>query len=179
MEKVAIYIRLSKEDMKKIFKGDDSESIKNQKLMLSEYVAKRGWQIYDFYVDEDYSGASKDRPSFERLLKDAKNKEFTIVLCKTQNRFLRNLEAVEEIIHGKFLEWSIRFVSLLDGADTSIEGNKKSRQIHGMVDEWYIEDSSKNIRGVFKTKMKDGQFIGSFASYGYMKDPNDKHKLLI
>ena len=48
MEKVAIYIRLSKEDMKKIFKGDDSESIKNQKLMLSEYAARKGWQIYDF-----------------------------------------------------------------------------------------------------------------------------------
>lgn len=179
MEKVAIYIRLSKEDMKEIEKGDDSESIKNQKLMLSEYVARKGWQIYDFYVDEDYSGADRGRPSFERLLGDAKNGEFNIVLCKTQNRFLRDLEAVEEIIHGKFLEWNIRFVSLLDGADTAIAGNKKSRQIHGMIDEWYLEDLSENIKEVFKAKMEDGQYLGGFAPYGYMKDPTNRHKLIV
>lgn len=179
MAKVAIYIRLSKEDMKKIAKGEDSESIKNQKLLLSEYAAKRKWQIYDFYIDEDYSGADRDRPDFDRLLRDAKNRKFEIVLCKTQNRFLRDLEAVEEIIHGKFLEWGIRFVSLLDGADTAIEGNKKSRQIHGMIDEWYLEDLSKNIREVFKAKMEDGQYLGSFPPYGYIKDPDNKHKLII
>lgn len=179
MEKVAIYIRLSKEDMKKIAKGDDSESIKNQRLILSEYALMKGWQIYDFYVDEDYSGADRDRPSFDRLLKDAKNKEFDIVLCKTQNRFVRDLEAVEEIIHGRFLEWGIRFISLLDGADTAVAGNKKSRQIHGMVDEWYLEDLSKNIREILKIKMEDGQFLGSFAPYGYIKDPENRHKLKI
>ncbi|WP_165000665.1 recombinase family protein [Xylanivirga thermophila] len=179
MDKVAIYVRLSKEDMKKIIKGDDSESIKNQKLMLSEYAASKGWQIYDFYVDEDYSGADRNRPSFDRLLKDAENREFEIVLCKTQNRFARDLEAVEKIIHGKFLEWGIRFVTLIDGADTADESNKKSRQIHGMVDEWYLEDLSKNIRTVFRSKMEDGQYLGAFPPYGYMKDPNNKHKLII
>lgn len=179
MEKVAIYIRLSKEDISKITKGDDSESIKNQKLMLSEYVAAKGWQIYDFFVDEDYSGADRDRPDFERLLKDAENKEFNIVLCKIQNRFLRNLEAVEEIIHGKFLEWGIRFISLLDGADTAVAGNKKSRQIHGLVDEWYLEDLSKNIKTVFKSKMEDGQYLGPYAPYGYIKDSENRHKLIV
>ncbi len=179
IEKVAIYIRLSREDIDKIKKGDESESIKNQKLMLSEYVARQGWQIYDFYVDEDFSGADRDRPDFERLIQNAKDREFGIVLCKTQSRFVRDLEKLEEIIHGNFYKWGIRFISLVDGADTSIEGNKKSRQIHGLVDEWYLEDSSKNIRGVFKAKMKAGQFLGSFPPYGYIKDPNDKHKLII
>lgn len=91
--------------------------------MLSEYATRKGWQ-FDFYIDEDYSGADTSRPAFDRLLRDAEKREFDIVLCKQQNRFLRNLEAVEEIIHGKFYEWNIRFVSLLDGADTAIEGNK-------------------------------------------------------
>ena len=179
MEKVAIYIRLSKEDIDKINMGDNSESIKNQKLMLSEYATRKGWQIFDFYIDEDYSGADTSRPAFDRLLRDAEKREFDIVLCKQQNRFLRNLEAVEEIIHGKFYEWNIRFVSLLDGADTAIEGNKKSRQIHGMVDEWYLEDLSKNIKNTFRSKMKVGQYLGSFAPYGYKKDPEDRHKLII
>lgn len=179
MEKVAIYIRLSREDIVKIVGGDDSESIKNQKLMLFEYATKKEWQIFDFYVDEDYSGADRNRPDFDRLLKDAENKEFNIVLCKAQNRFVRDLEMVEEIIHRKFLSWGIRFVSILDSADTANENNKKSRQIHGLVDEWYLEDQSKNIRAVFRTKMQAGQFLGSFAPYGYMKDPSDKHKLII
>ncbi len=179
MEKVAIYIRLSKEDIIKITEGDDSESIKNQKFMLSEYATMKEWQIFDFYVDEDYSGANRNRPDFDRLLKDAENKKFDIVLCKTQSRFARDLETIEEIIHRKFLSWGIRFVSLLDGADTANDSNKKSRQIHGMVDEWYVEDQSKNIKAVLKSKMQAGQFIGSFAPYGYMKDPNDKHKLIV
>lgn len=179
IEKVAVYIRLSKEDIDKIYKGDDSESVKNQKLMLSEYTAKNGWQLFDFYIDEDYSGADRNRPEFERLLKDAEKKEFDIVLCKTQSRFVRDMEKLEEIIHGKFYKWGIRFISLLDGADTSVEGNKKSRQIHGLIDEWYLEDASKNIRGVLEAKMEDGQYIGSFAPYGYMKDPKDRHKLII
>ncbi|MFA5576732.1 MAG: recombinase family protein [Tissierellaceae bacterium] len=179
MERVAVYVRLSKEDINKISKGDDSESIKNQKLMLSDYATRSGWQIYDFYVDEDYSGADRARPDFERLLKDAENKEFDIVLCKSQSRFVRDLEKLEEIIHGNFYKWGIRFVSLLDGADTSIIGNKKSRQIHGLVDEWYLEDLSNNIRSVFKVKMKKGQFLGSFPPYGYMKDPRDRYRLII
>ncbi len=176
MERVAIYIRLSREDIKKIDKGDDSESVKNQRLVLTEYAVKKGWQIYDFYVDEDYSGADRERPAFERLLEDAENQEFSIVLCKTQSRFVRDLETVEKIIHGTFLRWGIRFISLLDGADTANIANKKSRQIHGMVDEWYLEDLSRNIRETFKAKMRDGQFLGPIAPFGYIKDG---HKLVV
>lgn len=177
--KVAIYIRLSKEDVKKIMLGDDSESIKNQKLMLEDYAQKRNWEIYDYYIDEDYSGADRERPEFDRLLKDAENKKFSVIICKQQNRFARDLEIIEKIIHGKFLEWGIRFITVLDGADTSNTANKKSRQIHGMVDEWYLEDLSKNIREVFKVKMKNGQYLGAFAPYGYVKNPENRHQLII
>jgi len=175
----ALYGRLSKEDLKKIKKGDDSESIKNQKLMLTEYAMRMGWQIYDFYIDEDISGIGEYRPEFERLIKDAERQEFDIVLCKSQSRFTRDMIQVEKIIHENFLEWGIRFIGLTDGADTAVAGNKKSRQINGLTNEWYVEDQSNNIKGVLKTKMEDGQFIGSFAPYGYEKDPNDKHKLII
>lgn len=177
--KVALYIRLSKEDMEKIKEGDDSESIKNQRLMLSEYSMKMNWQIYDFYVDEDISGAGEYRPEFERLLKDAKNREFDIVLCKSQSRFTRDMVEVEDIIHSKFLEWGIRFIGITDNADTAVPGNKKSRQINGLVNEWYLEDLSNNIRSTYRSKMEDGQFLGAFAPYGYKKDPQDKHKFVI
>ena len=150
----ALYGRLSKEDLKKIKKGDDSESIKNQKLMLTEYAMRMGWQIYDFYIDEDISGIGEYRPEFERLIKDAERQEFDIVLCKSQSRFTRDMIQVEKIIHENFLEWGIRFIGLTDGADTAVAGNKKSRQINGLTNEWYVEDQSNNIKGVLKPRWR-------------------------
>lgn len=179
MDVVAIYCRLSDEDRNKINKGDDSESIANQKLMLTEYAIKQGWHIYKIYDDDDYSGADITRPKWNELIKDAEAENFNIVLCKTQSRFVRDMEALERIVHDKFVEWGIRFVTVIGGVDTNIEGNKKSRQINGLVDEWYLEDTSLNIRKTFQAKMSAGQFVGSFAVYGYKKDPNDKHKLII
>ena len=179
MDIVAIYVRLSDEDKNKINKGDDSESIVNQKLMLTEYAIDRGWHIYKIYDDDDYSGADITRPQWNELIKDAEAGKFNIVLCKMQNRFVRDMEALERIVHGKFAEWGIRFVTAIGGVDTSIEGNKKSRQINGLVDEWYLEDTSINIRKTFQTKMKAGQYVGSFAVYGYKKDSSNKHKIII
>ena len=95
MQKVAIYCRLSEEDKDKRCKLDDSESIQNQKTMLCEYALEKGWEIYNIYSDDDYAGADRKRPQFNKLLEDAKSKKFDIVLCKTQSRFTRELELVE------------------------------------------------------------------------------------
>lgn len=179
MDVVAIYGRLSDEDKNKINKGDDSESIANQKLMLTEYAIRQGWHIYKIYDDDDWSGADVTRPAWNELIRDAEAGKFNIVLCKTQSRFVRDIEALERVVHGKFVEWGIRFVTAIGGIDTNIEGNKKSRQINGLVDEWYLEDTSLNIRKTFQAKMSSGQYVGSFAVYGYKKDPNDKHKIVI
>lgn len=177
--KVAIYPRLSEEDRNKKNATDESESIQNQKSMLIAYAVEKGWEIYDIYCDEDWSGADRNRPEFNRLLKDAEAKKFEIILCKSQARFTRELELVEKYINGKFLEWGIRFIGLTDNADTENKGNKKSRQINGLVNEWYLEDLSDSIRSVFADKIKNGCHIGSFALYGYKKDPNLKGHLLI
>lgn len=177
--KVAIYPRLSEEDRNKRNETDESESIQNQKSMLVEYAINQGWEIYDIYTDEDYPGADRNRPEFNRLLKDAEDKKFDIVLCKTQSRFTRELELVEKYIHGLFPLWGIRFVSIVDHADTNIRGNKKSRQINGLINEWYLEDLSENIKSVFNNKRKNGVHIGSFALYGYLKDPEQKGHLII
>ena len=177
--KVAIYCRLSEEDKDKRHVTDDSESIQNQKSMLIQYATEQGWEIYGIYSDDDYTGADRSRPEFNRLLEDAKHKKFDIVLCKTQSRFTRELELVEKYIHGYFPIWGIRFVSIVDNADTENKGNKKSRQINGLVNEWYLEDMSENIKSVLTDKRKNGYHIGAFALYGYQKDPQQKGHLLI
>ena len=140
---------------------------------------ERGWDIYHIYCDEDYSGADSLRPDFNQMLQAAKKKKFQIVLCKTQSRFTRDMELVEKYIHGLFPIWGIRFVAVADHADSDIKGNKKARQINGLINEWYLEDLSENIRMVLDMKRRQGQYIGNFPVYGYQRDPNDKHHLIV
>jgi len=176
---VGIYTRLSEEDRNKLNPGDDSNSIQNQKSMLIQYALAQGWEIYNIYSDDDYTGSDRRRPEFNKLLSDAEAGKIDIVLCKTQSRFTRELELVEKYIHGLFPLWGIRFVSIVDNADTSNKGNKKSRQINGLVNEWYLEDMSENIRSVLTNRRENGHHIGAFAPYGYKKDPDVKGHLII
>ncbi len=177
--RAALYCRLSEEDKTKRTRQEDSVSIQNQKEMLTQYAHEQGWKIVQIYSDEDYAGADRNRPAFRQLLEDAQNRRFDIVLCKTQSRFTRELELVEKYIHGLFPQWGIRFVSVVDHADTENKGNKKSRQINGLVNEWYLEDLSENIRSVLKSRRQNGYHIGAFALYGYRKDPEHKGHLVI
>lgn len=170
-------MRLSKEDEEKY--QSESESIQNQKSLMIEYALERGWDIYNIYSDEDYSGADALRPDFNRMLEAAQAGKFQIILCKTQARFTRDMELVERYIHGLFPIWGIRFIAVADNADTEVRGNKKARQINGLVNEWYLEDLSENVRMVFDMKRRKGQYIGGFPIYGYQKDPTDKNKIII
>ena len=178
-QKVALYCRLSEEDRNKASPDDDSASIQNQKSMLLQYALQQGWEVFHIYSDDDYTGSDRNRPEFQRLLADAQAHQFDIVLCKTQSRFTRELELVERYIHGLFPLWGIRFVSIVDNADTDNKGNKKSRQINGLVNEWYLEDMSDNIRSVLTNRREKGLHIGSFALYGYQKDLDQKGHLVI
>ena len=176
--KVGIYLRLSNEDREK--NGNDSESIKNQRNLLLDYINNKDDLIFcGEYCDEDLSGAGTYRPQFERLIKDCESKKIDVVLCKSQSRFSRDMEIIERYINNKFKEWNVRFIGICDNADTNEAGNKKSRQINGLVNEWYLEDVSANIRGAFKSKMLAGEFISPFAPYGYNVDEFDNNKLVI
>lgn len=174
-----LYLRLSKEDLHKIQEGDDSASIKNQRLLLTEYALSQGYQIVNVYSDDDESGLYDDRPGFEQMIEDAKLKKFNIVIAKSQSRFSRNMEHIEKYLHHDFPLLGIRFIGVADNADTENIGNKKARQINGLVNEWYCEDLSNNIRSVFEAKMRDGQFLGSSCPYGYQKDPKDHNHMVI
>lgn len=178
MKRVAIYCRLSDEDKNKDAE-DESQSIQNQKNLLTNYAMENGWNIYGIYSDDDWSGLDSMRPEWNRMIQDAEAKKFDIILCKSQSRFTRDMEVVEKYLHKWFLIWGIRFIGYADFADTDNKGNKKQRQINGLVNEWYCEDLSENIKVVFDKKRRDGKFIGSMSSYGYAKDPNRKGCLIV
>ena len=178
MPKVAIYCRLSIEDKDKLG-NDDSQSIINQKNMLRDYCRERDWEIYDIYVDDGYSGIDRSRPEFNRLLRDCEAGHIDIVLCKDQSRFSRDTVVIEQLINDKFLEWGIRFIGVADNADSDSESYSTVRLFTSAYNEMYVKDISAKIRKTLAYKREQGQFIGSFAPYGYQVDPNDKHHLVI
>lgn len=175
---VAIYVRLSDEDKNKN-KLENSESIKNQIALASKYVQEKNWCIYDIYIDDDWSGLDKNRPEFKRLLKDCEEQKINIVVCKDMSRFTRDKIITEEYLETKFFEWGIRFIGLSDGTDTADNANKKSREINALVNQWYAEDISNKVKYALKIKRETGNFIGSFAPYGYKKSAKNKNKLEI
>ena len=176
--RVILYIRLSVEDGD-VIDGDVSKSIRNQLLILLDECEKRNWVVVAIFCEEGISGADDNRPEWNKSLKFCENGNTEIVLCKSQSRFSRSMEMIEKYLHSEFVTWNVRFVGLVDSTDTSVAGNKKARQINGLVNEWQVEDQSINIRAVLKNKQSNGLFTGAFAPYGYLKDPKDKYHFII
>ena len=176
--RVILYIRLSVEDGD-LIDGDVSGSIRNQLLFLVDECKKRNWNIVAIFCEEGISGADDNRPEWNKSLKFCECGRTEIVLCKSQSRFSRSMEMIEKYLHNKFVEWNIRFVGLVDSTDTSIKGNKKARQITGLVNEWQVEDQSMNTREILKNKKENGLYAVAWAPYGYKKDPEDKYHLIV
>lgn len=172
----AVYCRLSREDDEK---QAESESIRNQRELLLTWADAHGYRVYRVYCDEDYSGIDRARPGFNAMLADAQQGKFEVILAKTQSRFTRDMELVEKYLHGLFPEWGVRFIAVLDHVDTQDPAGKKARQINGLINEWYLEDLSENVRAVLDHKRNSGCYIASFALYGYQKDPQDHNHLIV
>jgi len=176
--RVILYIRLSVEDGD-IIDGDVSKSIRNQLLYLLTECKSRNWEVVAIFCEEGISGADDNRPEWLKALKYCECGNTEIFLCKSQSRFSRSMEMIEKYLHKDFVLWNIRFVGLVDNTDTDVQGNKKTRQINGLVNEWQVEDQSINTRKILKNKKTNGLYTGSFAPYGYKKDPKDKYRLII
>ena len=177
--RAVLYERLSKEDGDKLTKEEKSESIKNQDLMLRSYAIEHGYEIVGVYNDEDWSGADSSRPQFNEMIKACEAGEIDVVIAKTQSRFARDMELIERYLHNKFLEWNVQFKSVVDHIDNTRRETKKTSQILGLTDEWYLEDTSINIKETLRAKRASGEFTGSFAPYGYDRDPENKNHLII
>ena len=176
--RVILYIRLSVEDGD-LIDGDISRSIRNQLLYLLSECEKRKWKVVGIFCEEGISGADDNRPEWLKALTFCECGNTEIFLCKSLSRFSRSMEMIEKYLHKEFVSWNVRFVGLVDSTDTAERGNKKTRQISGLVNEWQVEDQSHNTRMILRNKKENGLFTGSFAPYGYIKDPEDKYHLVI
>lgn len=178
---VAIYIRLSKEDVDRGY--DESESIKNQRTLLTEYVQKLGWEykIIDIYIDQGYTGTNFNRPDFQRMIKDINLGKVNMVVTKDLSRLGRDYIETGEYIEKWFPENNVRYVSVTDGIDTfeTSNGNNDIAPFKSILNDMYSKDLSKKIRVSLHTMQKQGKWVGGRTAIGYMKDANDKNKLVI
>ena len=175
---VALYIRLSRED------GDnmESESITNQRDLLHLFLEKteEKLQYIDEYVDDGFTGSNFDRPSWKRLMVDIDSGKVNTIITKDLSRMGRDYISMGEYIERIFPERGIRYIALNDDIDTLYETpGLEFLQFKLMFNDYYLKDTSKKIRKVVRAKKEQGQFLGWKAVYGYKKDPNDKHKIIV
>ena len=175
---VAIYLRF---DEKKIEDDSESESIINQREFVTKYVLDKGWDIYDEYIDDGYTGTNFNRPDFQRMISDIETKKVNLVIVKDYSRFGRNYSRAGFYVDEYFPSHGVRFIAINDGIDTFNKNNSNNELsgFKGVMNDMYSADISKKIRTSFNSKRRAGQFIGAFAPYGYKKDPNNKNKLII
>lgn len=177
--RAALYVRLSKEDGDK----EESDSIVNQKDLIRAFLAdKPDIHICAECVDDGYSGANFDRPSFKRMIRDIEAGKIDCVVVKDLSRFGRNFVEAGRYIDQIFPALGIRFIAVNDNYD-SINGRTSSDKIlipfKNLINDAYCRDISIKVRSQLEIKRKKGDFIGSFAVYGYRKDPSDRHKLVV
>ena len=169
----ALYCRLSKDDLL----NGDSMSIQNQKELLLKYANDNGYYNTEFFVDDGYTCTNFDRPDFKRLIEAVEDGKIGTVIVKDLSRFGR-----EYLQTGFYTEMflpdnDVRFIAINDSVDSD-DGDNDFAPFKNIINEWYAKDCSKKIRAVMKMKAQRGDCLTGIAPYGYMKDPNDKTKLI-
>ena len=175
---VALYIRLSVEDNKK--RGC---SVENQKLVLNDFlVDKPDFVVYDTYIDNGATGTNFHRPGFQQMLSDIEAGHIDCVIVKDLSRLGRNSIDTGYYIEQYFHTHNVRFIAVTDQFDTADPGSLHSGimlPLKNMINEAYALDIGRKIKAQARQAMKDGDYIGARAPYGYRKDPDNCHKLLI
>ena len=173
---VGIYCRLSNDDER----DGESVSIENQKLLLQSYVRQMGWNEIDVYTDDGYSGTNFNRPGVQRLIEDAKAKRINLILVKDLSRFGRNYIEFGQYTDYLFPSLGCRFIALNNGIDTmSNNGSTDVMCFLNLFNEFYSRDTSKKVKAVKRACAENGKFMGTYPAYGYKRDPEDKHHLVI
>lgn len=177
--RVAIYIRLSKED-EKDDKEKDSESVTNQRNILLKFIKDNGYELVDIYIDDGYTGTNFDRPEFKRMIKDIELGKINMVITKDLSRLGRDYITTGEYVEKWFPKHNVRYISLLDGVDTMLDTtNNEIAPFKAIINDMYSRDNSKKIKVALKSKQQEGKWVGGCPPFGYKVDPNEKNHLVI
>jgi len=160
----ALYCRLSRDDE---LQGE-SNSISNQKRILEAFAKDKGLLNCKFFVDDGWSGANFDRPSFTEMMEGVENGEIKTVVTKDLSRLGRNYLQVGMYTEMVFPRKGVRYIAINDGVD-SAQGDSELSALKNLFNEWMVRDTSKKIKAVFKSKGTSGKPLTSYPPYGYMK----------
>ncbi len=179
MKNVAcMYLRLSRED------GDSSESnsISNQRQIIKSYAKDNDIQLSYEYVDDGFSGSNFERPNFKNMIDDLNKGKFNIIIVKDLSRFGRDYIESGKYLQKIFPEKGIRFISVNDNYDSDNADMSDTHlilPIRNFINDSYCRDISMKVKSSKEVKRKNGEFIGSFAPFGYKKDDKNKHQLVV
>ena len=174
-----LYLRLSREDGDKA----ESESIAGQRDLLLSFLEKHPEiRLHSIRVDDGYSGVNFDRPDFIKMMESVKNKEINCIIVKDLSRLGRNFIETGKYVERLFPFMGVRFIAVNDGYD-SAEPKKSSDNlllpVKNLMNDAYCRDTSIKIRSQLAIKRKKGECIAPFAVYGYLKDPQNKNRLIV
>lgn len=176
MPRVGVYLRLSRED-----EGGpgESQSIENQRRIVSEYLTGQNWSVAAEYVDDGFSGMKTERPAFRRLLRDIEAGRIDTVVTKDLSRLGRDYLATGEYLERYFPEHGVRYIAVGDHIDTAgAEGAGFMTPLLSVFNDLYARDISRKVRAALNSKKAAGQFIGARPPYGYRKDAQDRGHLV-
>ena len=171
----ALYCRLSRDDE---LQGD-SNSIVNQKAILSKYAKENHFPNPQFFVDDGYSGANFDRPSWSELVALIEDEKVGVLIVKDMSRLGRDYLRVGLYTDVLFPEKGVRFIAISNGIDSAQQQENDFTPFLNIINEWYCRDTSKKIRAVMKSKGEAGEHLYTNPPYGYMKDPDNKKQWIV
>jgi len=183
LHNAGIYTRLSVDDANNTQKKskavleDESGSIENQKLLLSQFAMLNGWVVTKIYVDDGYGGGNFQRPGFQEMLADVKKGVIDLILVKDLSRLGRDYIEVGRYTDMVFPSLGCRFISLLDEIDTSKEDNDMLH-FRSLMNDYQLKDLSNKIKAVFSARSQRGAFMTGRPPYGYVRSEGNKHQLL-
>ena len=170
----ALYCRLSQDDAL----DGESNSITNQKTLLSKYAAEHGFRNIQFFIDDGYSGTSFQRPGFQEMMRYVKDYSVSAVIVKDLSRLGREYSYMGRLQDFIFPAYDVRFIAINDDVD-SAKGENDFAVFKNVFNDYYAKDTSKKIRAVVKMRGEAGEHIASNPPYGYIKDPHDKKKWIV
>ncbi|MFR9310622.1 recombinase family protein [Hydrogeniiclostridium mannosilyticum] len=170
----ALYCRLSQDDAL----DGESNSITNQKALLSRYAAEHGFRNTMFFVDDGFSGTSFQRPGFQEMMKYVEDYSVSTLIVKDLSRLGREYSYMGRLQDFIFPAYDVRFIAINDDVD-SAKGENDFAVFKNVFNDYYAKDTSKKIRAVVKMRGEAGEHLASNPPYGYIKDPQDKKKWLV
>lgn len=171
----ALYERLSRDDE---LQGE-SNSIINQKAFLEDYAKRNGFTSIRHFTDDGVSGTTFDRKGFQAMIAEVEAGAVATIIVKDMSRFGRDYLKVGLYTDVLFKDKGVRFIAINNGIDSDKQGDNDFTPFLNIMNDNYCFQTSKKIRQVFDYKRRNGQYIGSFAPYGYVKHPKDKHQLIV